>query len=232
MATYVCSLCGFIYEEALGIPESGIAAGTTWEELPDDWVCPLCGAGKDAFEKQEEVTEAALAKAPVPAPEAAGVKSEVEAGTVNSLTPLELSALCTNLARGCEKQYKFEEEALFRELGDYFAGLAEPALEPSYEKLAAMVMADLDGAFPEAYDAANNPRDRGALRALVWSEKVTKIIKSALARYEKQGEALVAETSVYVCSICGFIYLGENLPDICPVCKVPNWKFEKVEARQ
>ena len=38
-------------------------------------------------------------------------------------------------------------------------------------------------------------------------------------------------TSIWVCSVCGFIYLGENAPDICPVCKVPDWKFEKIEGR-
>ncbi len=36
---------------------------------------------------------------------------------------------------------------------------------------------------------------------------------------------------VYVCTICGFVYIGDKLPGVCPVCKVPNWKFEKVEGR-
>ena len=54
MAKYICSVCGYIYDEARGIPEAGIAPGTTWEELPEDWVCPLCGAAKSEFEKQGE----------------------------------------------------------------------------------------------------------------------------------------------------------------------------------
>ena len=54
MAKYVCSVCGFIYDEAKGIPEAGIAPGTTWEVLPEDWICPLCGAAKSEFEKQKE----------------------------------------------------------------------------------------------------------------------------------------------------------------------------------
>ena len=49
MGKYVCSICGYIYDEATGIPEAGIAPGTKWEDLPDDWVCPICGLGKDAF---------------------------------------------------------------------------------------------------------------------------------------------------------------------------------------
>jgi len=45
---YEC-FCGYVYDEAAGDPDNGIAAGTKWAELPDDFVCPLCGAGKDAF---------------------------------------------------------------------------------------------------------------------------------------------------------------------------------------
>jgi flavin reductase (DIM6/NTAB) family NADH-FMN oxidoreductase RutF/rubredoxin len=52
MDKYVCTVCGYVYDPAKGDPETGIAAGTSFENLPDDWVCPICGAGKDAFEKQ------------------------------------------------------------------------------------------------------------------------------------------------------------------------------------
>ncbi len=52
MDKYVCTVCGYIYDPAKGDPDSGIAAGTAFEDIPNDWVCPICGAGKDAFEKQ------------------------------------------------------------------------------------------------------------------------------------------------------------------------------------
>ena len=45
---YEC-FCGYVYDEAAGDPDNGFAAGTKWEDLPDDFVCPVCGAGKDAF---------------------------------------------------------------------------------------------------------------------------------------------------------------------------------------
>lgn len=48
---YVCQVCGYVYDPAKGDPDSGIAPGTPFEELPDDWVCPVCGVGKDQFEK-------------------------------------------------------------------------------------------------------------------------------------------------------------------------------------
>lgn len=49
---YVCDICGYIYDEAVGDPENDIAPGTAWDDVPDDWVCPLCGVGKKQFSKQ------------------------------------------------------------------------------------------------------------------------------------------------------------------------------------
>ena len=52
-AKYRCSVCGYIYDPELGDPDGGIKPGTPFEEIPDDWVCPVCGASKDKFEKME-----------------------------------------------------------------------------------------------------------------------------------------------------------------------------------
>ncbi|MDR1446901.1 MAG: rubredoxin [Treponema sp.] len=49
MTKYVCNACGYIYDPAAGDPDGGIKPGTPFEEIPDDWVCPLCGVGKDMF---------------------------------------------------------------------------------------------------------------------------------------------------------------------------------------
>jgi rubredoxin len=53
MKTYMCVVCGLIYDEAQGWPNDGIAAGTPWDEVPLTWKCPECGAGKDDFEMVE-----------------------------------------------------------------------------------------------------------------------------------------------------------------------------------
>lgn len=50
---YMCLLCGFIYDEAVGWPEDGIPPGTCWEDVPEDWLCPECGAAKSDFEMIE-----------------------------------------------------------------------------------------------------------------------------------------------------------------------------------
>lgn len=54
MKRYVCSACDYIYDPQRGDPEHGVAPGTAWEDVPEDWVCPECGATKDNFEKLEE----------------------------------------------------------------------------------------------------------------------------------------------------------------------------------
>lgn len=49
MKKYVCDVCGYIYDPAAGDPDNGVAAGTAWEAVPETWVCPVCGVGKDQF---------------------------------------------------------------------------------------------------------------------------------------------------------------------------------------
>lgn len=50
---YVCSVCGFVYDPAVGDPDNGVPVGTPWEKVPDDWVCPMCGASKAEFEEEK-----------------------------------------------------------------------------------------------------------------------------------------------------------------------------------
>ncbi len=222
MAKYICEICGYIYDEARGIPDAGIAPGTKWEELPNDWVCPLCGASKFEFAKQEEEVIAAptaAALAPV----------ELLDEKVRELSFAEMSMLCSNLAKGCEKQYLPRESELFWQLADYYQGKAQTPAYEGFKDLADKINQNLSAEFADANAAAAVKPDRGAMRALVWSEKVTKMLNSLIGRYEREGNAMLDHTSIYVCEICGFIYIGDIPPAICPVCKVPNKKLTKVE---
>lgn len=221
MRKYVCSICGFVYDEAVGIPEAGIAPGTRWEELPDSWVCPLCGATKAEF-----VEQGAKAR-PASVPNN-GVASDEEDETLRELSAGELSALCSNLAKGCEKQYKNEEAELFHVLADYYEAKSSPASTRAFSDLLALIEQDLSSGFPNANELSKANADRGALRALTWSEKVTRILNGLIGRYEREGDAMLEGTNVYVCEICGFIYVGDEPPAICPICKVPNMKLEQV----
>ena len=211
MAKWICKICGYIYDEA--------KQAVPFPELPDTWVCPLCGADKGSFAPEEG------AKAPVdPAPVTiTGEMKELSAG--------QLSAVCSNLARGCEKQYKDREAALFRELADFFAAAAPTSPVEDLEGLLALIQEDLERGYPALHGQAKARADRGTQRICVWGEKVTGILNSLLRRYQKEGEAMLANTQVWVCTVCGFLYVGDRPPELCPVCKVPAWKFEKIEGR-
>ena len=53
MVKYVCEVCGYVYDPAVGDPDNGVPAGTAWENVKEDWVCPVCGVGKDQFKSAE-----------------------------------------------------------------------------------------------------------------------------------------------------------------------------------
>ena len=54
MKKYICTVCGYVYDPELGDPDGGIALGTAFEDIPEDWVCPECGVGKEDFELYED----------------------------------------------------------------------------------------------------------------------------------------------------------------------------------
>ena len=210
MSKWICGICGYVYDEE--------KEGAAFADLDSGWVCPLCGAGKDAFRVQAQAApEPAV---PVKAPE---VEQE--------LSQMEKSILCSNLARGCEKQYLTRESEDFARLAEYFRAKAEPQAGAGFGRILDLVKEDLRERYPYAGAVSRQEEDRGAQRALVWSEKVSNMLSSLLERYAREGEAMLEGSSVYVCSICGFLYVGEEPPQLCPVCKVPSWKFEEAEGR-
>ena len=217
MKQLVCSICSYTYDEAKGIPEAGIAPGTKWKDLPENWKCPLCGADKSQFREKTEQTK------PTATPDKPHVEKELSA--------MEMSIICSNLARGCEKQYLPQQAEDFRKLADFFRSKAEPAQDASIQKLLELIEQDLSVGYPYGNAVAAEKPDRGALRCQVWSEKVTRMLDSLLKRYEAEGDKMLANTGVWVCTVCGFVYVGDVAPELCPVCKVPSWKFEKVEGR-
>ena len=53
MEKYVCTVCGYVYDPEAGDPDNGVEPGASFENIPEDWVCPLCGAGKEDFELED-----------------------------------------------------------------------------------------------------------------------------------------------------------------------------------
>ena len=208
---YICQICGYVYDDA--------KEKVPFEELPDDWKCPLCGAAKSDFKPEANGDEKKVVTAIEP------MDADLE-----KLSAGQLAALCSNLARGCEKQYKQEEADLFKQLADYFTAVVPAVNDASVEKLAKELQTDADN-YAAVRATADANADRGAARVCVWGEKVTRMLSSLVNRYLNEGEAMLKDTNIWVCTTCGFVYIGDTPPELCPVCKVPDWKFEKIEGR-
>ena len=208
---YVCQICGYVYDDA--------KEKVPFAELPDDWKCPLCGAAKSDFKPEANGDEKKVVTAIEP------MEADLE-----KLSAGQLAALCSNLARGCEKQYKQEEADLFKQLADYFTAVVPAVNDASVEKLAKELQTDADN-YAAVRATADANADRGAARVCVWGEKVTRMLSSLVNRYLNEGEAMLKDTNIWVCTTCGFVYIGDTAPELCPVCKVPDWKFEKIEGR-
>ena len=208
---YVCQICGYVYDDA--------KEKVPFAELPDDWKCPLCGAAKSDFKPEANGDEKKVVTAIEP------MEADLE-----KLSAGQLAALCSNLARGCEKQYKQEEAGLFKQLADYFTAVVPAVNDASVEKLAKELQTDAEN-YAAVRATADANADRGAARVCVWGEKVTRMLSSLVNRYLNEGEAMLKDTNIWVCTTCGFVYIGDTPPQLCPVCKVPDWKFEKIEGR-
>ena len=208
---YICQICGYVYDDA--------KEKVPFAELSDDWKCPLCGAAKSDFKPEANGDEKKVVTAIEP------MDADLE-----KLSAGQLAALCSNLARGCEKQYKQEEADLFKQLADYFTAVVPAVNDASVEKLAKELQTDADN-YAAVRATADANADRGAARVCVWGEKVTRMLSSLVNRYLNEGEAMLKDTNIWVCTTCGFVYIGDTPPELCPVCKVPDWKFEKIEGR-
>ncbi|MGI6767320.1 MAG: rubredoxin-like domain-containing protein [Lentihominibacter sp.] len=209
---YICTICGYVYDEA--------KEGTPFAKLPESWVCPLCGADTSAFKPEGETGNAKTPVKPVHIDE-----------NMKKLSAGELAAVFSNLALGCEKQYNEEASALLSEIADYFTSVTPSVPDADIEQLAELIRNDLEEGYPDLEAAAVTNADRGTHRICVWGGKSTNILNSLLKRWEKEGDAFLQDTEVWVCTVCGFIFVDDCAPEICPVCKVPAWKFEKIEGR-
>jgi len=222
MLKFECSICGYIYDELVGIPEMGVMSQTKWATLLDSFVCPICGASKSAFKRYEE-NPGVLASSVV------NVNGERHVENFEELSAGEISVICSSLAKGCEKQHLTVEMEAFNKLADYFKSKTAIVQAKTLDNAVNMLENDINKGFVAAKAVAQTNTDRGALRSLVWSEKVSTIMKILLDRFAKEGEAMLENTKIWVCDICGFIYIGDISPEICPICKVPNFKIIEVE---
>jgi len=138
-----------------------------------------------------------------------------------------LPVIFSNLAKAAEKQQREEERGLFMILAERLQ--SAPAPGGSLAALKEKIASDIPNDYKEINLAAAEKKDRGILRALRWGEKVTTLQKSLIDRFLDKGDALLEGNDLYVCEACGFVFLGSQVPAICPVCKAPSKRFSKVK---
>lgn len=214
MKRYRCKICGHVYDEA--------KEQVKFEDLPDDWKCPLCGAPKNLFEEIKEEKSTNVTQM---------MEEEMNPTSfdedLRNLSSLELSLICSNLARGCEKQYLEKERQLFQELATYYEE-KDSSKEGTLNDVKQIVGQDLKQQ-EQAMNVVDHHQDRGAKRVLTWAGKSTNIMNMILDNYEKKGIDYLKNTKIWVCDICGFVYIGDVPPTVCPICKVPNFKILEVK---
>ena len=211
MRKYRCTICGYIYDDS--------KEKIKFEDLPDDWKCPACGAPKSLFEEIKEEKEK------IKEEEKVEIIEEVD-DDLRELSNYEISLICSNLAKASEKQYLEEEKDLFRELSRHYEEL-ESAKTGSLDDVINMVNSDINS-FSKAMEVFSKYDDRGAKRVVNWASKSTNIMKVVIDTYKEKGIDYIKNNKIWVCDICGFIYVGDNPPKVCPVCRVPSVKILEV----
>ena len=210
MKKYRCTICGYIYDES--------KENVKFSDLPEDWKCPLCGAPKNLFEEIVEDNQTVE------------VTKETEVITedndLRELSNDEIAYICSNLAKACDKQYLEEEKGLYLELFEYFK--SKDINNGSINNLVEMFNNDTN-LLNDAFNIVNNYDDSGAKRVLTWATKTNNIINSIIKNYSVKGIEYIKNNKIWVCDICGFVFIGDVPPHVCPICKVPNFKILEVE---
>ncbi|HAK47053.1 MAG TPA: hypothetical protein DCO79_14195 [Spirochaeta sp.] len=135
-----------------------------------------------------------------------------------------LPVIFSNLQKASEKQQNYDSAEHFGKLSEKYY---QDAVSGDLRTIKDMIVTDISS-MADIQSLAGENGDRGILRALRWGGKVAAIQKSLIDRYLSKGEALTEGKEIFLCEACGFIFLGNAVPGLCPVCKAPSSRFTKV----
>jgi rubrerythrin len=228
MKKYRCTICKYEYDPAQGDPTQGIAPGTPFEDLPEDWKCPRCKKGKNVFEPVEEVKANPYAGTQTEKNLHAAFAGESEAR--NKYTYFaskakkegyeQIAALFLQTAEN-EKEHA---KLWFKELngiGNTAENLAAAAAGENYE------WTDMYEGFAKTAEAEGFPELAAKFRGVAAIEKHHEERYRALLHNVEAKEVFAkSEVKVWECRNCGHIVVGTKAPEICPVCNHPQAYFE------
>ena len=225
---YKCTICKYEYDPAQGDPTQGIAPGTPFEQLPDDWKCPRCKKDKSFFEPVEEPKANPYAGTQTEKNLHAAFAGESEAR--NKYTYFaskakkegfeQIAALFLQTAEN-EKEHA---KLWFKELngiGTTAENLAAAAAGENYE------WTDMYEGFARTADAEGFPELAAKFRGVAAIEKHHEERYRALLHNVEAKEVFAkSEVKVWECRNCGHIVVGTKAPEVCPVCNHPQAYFE------
>lgn len=151
-----------------------------------------------------------------------------------SIVSGEMAPILSNLAKAAEKMQAPDLAVRFLNLSkscDLTLDAVDREMPPvsnTWDSCAAQNQILLTRAFPSIESALEARPDRAVLRVDTWGKKVAAIQKSLLQRYIQKGDDVVRGKDIFVCEACGFIFLGDAAPAICPICKAPASRFVRV----
>ena len=266
---YVCDICGWEYDEAKGLPEQGIEPGTKWADVPDDFVCPLCGCPKEQFSAMGTAADVEEA-APIAAPLDPKVMRNfsyglfvltardgdrdngciINAAMQASSEPLRVT-VCVNKANythdmivktGVFNLSFLTEDATFdtcRNFGFRSGRDADKLAAVTFRRAANGVAyltreccAYLSGRVVQSVDLGSHTM---FIAEVTGGEVLSSASVATYAYYfahikPKPQVLPEAENKGWLCTVCGYIYSGEELPGdyVCPICKHPASDFQKI----
>ena len=262
MSVYVCDLCKWEYDETAGAPQNGIASGVKWENLPDDFVCPVCGASKAQFQKKPDETSAAgTFDKKVTRNFSYGLfvltarEGDKDNGCIIN-TAIQAASEPLRVSIAVNKS-NYTHDMIARTGAFNLSFLSEESKFPTYqnfgfrsgrdaEKLEGVsfrrsangivylteeVNAYLSGKVVQSIDLGSHTM---FIADVVGGEVLSKTPSVTYAYYFKnikpKPEVKQETKKGWICTICGYIYEGETLPEdyICPICKHPALDFQKL----
>lgn len=151
-----------------------------------------------------------------------------------SIVSGERAPILSNLAKAAEKMQAPDLAVRLLNLSkscDLTLDAVDREMSPAsntWDSCAAQNQILLTRAYPSIESALETGPDRAVLRVDTWGKKVAAVQKSLLQRYIQKGDDLVRDKELFVCEACGFIFLGDAAPAICPICKAPASRFVKI----
>ena len=212
---YICSICGYVYDET--------SEGTAFADLPDSWSVRSAGLQRICSAPRRKLKQRLNRHIRIPQlPDHLSMSIRIMPEKICISSPPENFPPCARIWPGdARNSTKMKKPVCFARLPLTSRRLHRTEPDGDLTHLLSLFENDLTIGYPAVQSAAQTTGDRGTQRVCVWGQKVTVILNSLVQRYQREGSAFLRNTQIWVCSVCGFAYVGDTPPELCPYAKFP-----------